>query len=124
VQVPGVSAIYQTDEIGPDRYLTVDHVVAGKVLTFNHSGKVLWSYAPTGAQSLNKPSLAIGLPNGDVMISDKVNNRLLVVDPRNNRVVWQYGHTGVPGSGPGFLNNPTGMDLYPPNAIAAKHPAR
>ena len=124
VQVPGVSAIYQTDEIGPDRYLTVDHVVAGKVLTFNHSGKVLWSYAPTGAQSLNKPSLAIGLPNGDVMISDKVNNRLLVVDPRNNRVVWQYGHTGVPGSGPGFLNNPTGMDLYPPNAIAAKHPTR
>jgi hypothetical protein len=34
------------------------------------------------------------------MISDKVNNRLIVVDPRNNKVVWQYGHTGVAGSTP------------------------
>jgi outer membrane protein assembly factor BamB len=120
VQVPGVSAIYQTAEIGPDRYLTVDHVAQGQVLTFDHTGKVLWHYAPTGAQSLNKPSLAIALPNGDIMVSDKVNNRLIVVDPRTNKVVWQYGHTKVPGAGAGFLNNPTGMDLYPPNSIAVK----
>jgi DNA-binding beta-propeller fold protein YncE len=120
VQVPGVSAIYQTAEIGPDRYLTVDHVAPGQVVTFDHTGKVLWRYAPTGDQSLNKPSLAIALPNGFAMISDKVNNRLIVVDPRTNKVVWQYGHTNVPGSSPGFLNNPTGMDLYPPNSIAAK----
>jgi outer membrane protein assembly factor BamB len=120
VQVPGVTAIYQTSEVGPDRYLTVDHVTQGQVLTFDHTGKVFWRYAPTGGQSLNKPSLAIGLPNGDVMVSDKVNNRLIVVDPRTNKVVWQYGHTKVPGSGAGFLNNPTGMDLYPPNAIGAK----
>jgi DNA-binding beta-propeller fold protein YncE len=120
VQVPGVTAIYQTSEIGPDRYLTVDHVVQGTVLTFDHTGKVLWKYAPTGDQSLNKPSLAIALPNGDVMVSDKVNNRLIVVDPRTNKVVWQYGHTKVPGAGPGFLNNPTGMDLYSPNSIATK----
>lgn len=124
VKVPGVSAIYQTDEISPDRYLTVDHVAPGQALMFDHTGKVLWRYAPTGSQSLNKPSLAIGLPNGDVMISDKVNNRLIVVDPRTNKVVWQYGHTKVPGAGPGFLDNPTGMDLYPPNSIAAQHPAK
>jgi outer membrane protein assembly factor BamB len=120
VQVPGVSAIYQTAEVAPDRYLTVDHVFPGQVLTFDHTGKVLWRYAPTGSQALNKPSLAIGLPNGDFMVSDKVNNRLIVVDPRTNAVVWQYGHTGVAGNTPGFLNNPTGMDLFPPNSISAK----
>jgi outer membrane protein assembly factor BamB len=120
VQVPGVSAIYQTAEIGPDRYATVDHVFPGQALTFDHTGKVLWRYAPTGNQALNKPSMVIALPNGDFMVSDKVNNRLIVVDPRTNAIVWQYGHTGVPGSTPGFLNNPTGMDLYPPNALAAK----
>jgi DNA-binding beta-propeller fold protein YncE len=120
VQVPGVSAIYQTAEIGADRYLTVDQVTPGQVLTFDHTGKVVWRYAPTGAQALKKPSLAIVLPNGDAMVSDKVNSRLIVVDPRTNKVVWQYGHTGVPGSSPGFLNNPTGMDLYPPNSIAAR----
>jgi DNA-binding beta-propeller fold protein YncE len=120
VQVPGVSAIYQTVEIGADRYATVDHVFPGQVLTFDHTGDVKWRYAPTGSQALNKPSLVIALPNGDLMVSDKVNNRLIVVDPRTNTVVWQYGHTGVAGSTAGFLNNPTGMDLFPPNAIAAK----
>jgi hypothetical protein len=57
-------------------------------------------------------------------VSDKVNNRLIVVDPRTNAIVWQYGHTKVPGSTPGFLNNPTGMDLYPPNSMALKNPAK
>jgi outer membrane protein assembly factor BamB len=124
VQVPGVSAIYETSEVGPDRYATVDHVFPGQVLTFDHTGKVLWRYAPTGDQALNKPSLVLALPNGDFMVSDKVNNRLIVVDPRTNAIVWQYGHTMAPGSTPGFLNNPTGMDMYPPNSMALKNPAK
>ncbi|HEY5248505.1 MAG TPA: PQQ-binding-like beta-propeller repeat protein, partial [Dermatophilaceae bacterium] len=120
VQVPDVSAIYQSAEFGVDRYVTVDQVFPGQVLTFDHTGKVFWRYAPTGERALNKPSMAIALPNGDFMVSDKVNNRVIVVDPLTDAVVWQYGHTKVPGSTSGFLNNPTGMDLYPPNAIAAK----
>src|SRR5450631_3551628 len=124
VQVPGVSAIYETSEVGPDRFATVDHVFPGQVLTFDHTGKVLWRYAPTGDQALNRPSLVLALPNGDFIVSDKVNNRLIVVDPRTNAIVWQYGHTMAPGSTPGFLNNPTGMDMYPPNSMALKNPAR
>jgi outer membrane protein assembly factor BamB len=120
VQVPGVSAIYSAIEAAPDRYVTVDTTFPGQVLTFDHTGKVLWRYAPTGSQALNKPSMVIPLPNGDYMVSDKLNNRLIVLDPRTNTVVWQYGHTGVAGSTPGFLNNPTGADLFPPNSIAAK----
>ena len=87
VQVPGVSAIYETSEVGPDRYATVDHVFPGQVLTFDHTGKVLWRYAPIGDQALNKPSLVLALPNGDFIVSDKVNNRLIVVDPRTNAIV-------------------------------------
>jgi outer membrane protein assembly factor BamB len=118
VQVPGVSAIYESSEIGPDRFATVDHTLPGQVLTFDHTGKVYWRYGPTGNQTLNKPSMVTALPNGDFLVSDKLNNRLIVVDPRTNDVVWQYGHSQVPGSTPGFLNNPTGMDLYPPNSRA------
>jgi outer membrane protein assembly factor BamB len=124
VRVPGVSAIYQSAEIGPDRFVVVDHVSPGQVLTFDHTGKVFWRYAPTGTQALNKPSLAIPLPNGDFMISDKLNNRVVVVDPVTDTVVWQYGHTNVAGRTAGFLNNPTGVDLYPPHAIAAKMPTK
>jgi len=120
VQVPGVSFIYETSEVGPDRYATVDHTLPGQALTFDHTGRVLWRYAPTGSQALNKPSLVSALPNGDFIVSDKGNNRIIVVDPRTNAVVWQYGHSQVAGSTPGFLNQPTGMDLYPPNSMMVK----
>jgi hypothetical protein len=120
VQVPGVSAIYQSAEVAADRYVTADEGFPGQVLTFDQTGKVWWRYAPTGSQALNRPSMVIPLPNGDFMVSDKFNDRLIVVDPRTKAVVWQYGHTGVAGTTAGFLDNPTGMDLYPPNSIAAK----
>jgi len=66
-------------------------------------------YRPAGAAALNHPSLAVGLPNGDVLLNDDANHRVIVVDPRTNQVVWQYGVTGRPGSTLGFLNNPDGI---------------
>jgi len=42
---------------------------------------------------------------------------VIVVDPQTNRIVWQYGHTGQPGTKPGFLNIPDGVDLAPPNSL-------
>lgn len=123
IRVPGIGAIYATTEAGPDLYATVDHVFPGQVLTFDHTGTVLWRYKPTGSKALNKPSLALALPNGDYLVSDKVNSRIIVVDPRTNTVVWQYGHTKVAGSSPGYLNNPTGMDLYPPASMLVTHAA-
>ncbi|HYM65745.1 MAG TPA: hypothetical protein VEW68_00485, partial [Patescibacteria group bacterium] len=77
----------------------------------------LWRYRPTGAATLNHPSLAIGLPNGDVMLNDDYNDRVIVVDPRTNEVVWQYGITGQSGSAPGELANPDGVDLAPPYSL-------
>jgi hypothetical protein len=34
-------------------------------------------------------------------------------------VVWQYGVTGVAGRRAGYLNNPDGIDLVPPNSLLA-----
>jgi hypothetical protein len=45
---------------------------------------------------------------------------VIVVDPRTNKIVWQYGHTGEPGSAPGYLSNPDGVDLAPPYSLAAR----
>ena len=66
---------------------------------------------------MNQPSLALPLPNGDILANDDKNDRVIVVDPRTNRIVWQYGHTHVPGSGEGFLSNPDGVDLAPPYSL-------
>jgi hypothetical protein len=58
-----------------------------------------------------------------VMVNDDRNDRVIVIDPKTDRVVWQYGHTGVPGSGPGYLNTPDGMDLLAPYGLLGSHAA-
>jgi hypothetical protein len=53
------------------------------------------------------------LPNGDIAINDDFNDRVVIVDPKTNAIVWQYGHTGRPGTGANSLNTPDGMDFVP-----------
>ncbi len=120
---PGVRYPSDTNQIGPDRYLTVDYSSRGQVVVFNQAGQTIWRYAPTGSNRLDHPSLAIPLPNGDILVNDDLNNRVIAVDPRTNTVVWQYGHTGLPGAAAGYLNVPDGMDLVPPYSFAAVHAA-
>jgi DNA-binding beta-propeller fold protein YncE len=114
---PGVAYPSDTNEISADRYLTVDYSTPGQIVVFNRNGKAVWTYRPTGAAELSRPSLALPLPNGDIFATDDADHRIIVVDPRTNQVVWQYGHKGTPGKAPGYLANPDGMDLLPPNAL-------
>jgi DNA-binding beta-propeller fold protein YncE len=113
---PGVTYPSDTNEIAPNQYLTVDYSTPGQIETFTNSGQLLWRYEPGGADRMSHPSLALPLPNGDVLATDDYNHRVIVVDPRTNRIRWQYGHTGVAGTAPGYLDNPDGADLLPPYA--------
>ena len=63
------------------------------------TGSSCGATSPRGATALDHPSLALPLPNGDILANDDSNDRVIVVDPRTNRIVWQYGHTGVPAAG-------------------------
>ena len=83
---------------------------------FDNHGKLLWRFG-----GLNHPSLALPLPNGDVLVNDDYNHRVIVIDPVTNKIVWQYGHTGVPGTAPGYLNDPDGVDLVPPDSMLITH---
>jgi hypothetical protein len=97
-----------------DEYLTVDYVHPGKVVVVSKTGKLLWSYAPkSGPGVLNHPSLAIELPNGNFLLNDDDNNRVIVLSRRTKRILWQYGVTGVAGRKPGYLKDPDGVDLKP-----------
>ena len=119
---PGVSYPSDTNAVGNDRFVTVDYSHPGAIIEFNHLGTLLWKYRPTGSATLDKPSLAFALPNGDIFATDDDNNRVIVVDPRTNRVVWQYGHYGIAGTAPGYLSDPDGADLAPPNSLMTAHP--
>ena len=117
---PGFSYPSDTNEVRPGLFLSADYTSPGAIETFTPRGLLKWRYAPTGPAALDQPSLALPLPNGDVLANDDKNHRVIVVDPRTNRIVWQYGHTGRPGAGAGFLNNPDGVDLAPPYSLAAR----
>ncbi len=114
---PGVNYPSDSNQIGPDRFLTVDYSSPGQVVVFDHTGRLIWRYAPSGAGSLDHPSLGLPLPNGDYLITDDFNHRVVVIDPRQNRIVWQYGSKGLPGAQPGRLDNPDGLDLVPPHSF-------
>ncbi len=117
---PGIAYPSDTNEITPGRYLTVDYSKPGQLLIFDRNANTVWRYRPTGALALNHPSIAVPLPNGDVLATDDYNDRVIVVDPRTNRVVWQYGHKGVSGNRPGYLDNPDGVDMTGPHALLAQ----
>ena len=96
------------------RILLADYSSPGAAVIVNRHGKVLWRYGPSsGWGALDHPSLAIMLPNGDVAINDDYNDRVVIVDPHTNRIVWQYGHKGRPARGANALNTPDGMDYVP-----------
>ena len=67
----------------------------------------------SGPGSLAQPSLALALPNDTIAVTDDWHHRVVVIDRKTKRIVWQYGHNGVPGSAPGYLNKPDGLGLLP-----------
>ena len=118
LRAPGIYYPSDTNELPHHRFVTVDYATPGQIVIFGRRGHVFWRYAPHGAQQLSQPSLAVPLPNGDILLTDDADNRVIVVDPKTDRVVWQYGHDGASGRGPGYLNHPDGLDLLPPYDIA------
>ena len=98
--------------------IVVDYSSPGAVVKVNPKGHVLWRYQPaSGKGRLNHPSLAIPLPDGTVALNDDYRHRVIVVDPRTNRIVWQYGTTDVGGRAPGQLLMPDGIDLVPAGTV-------
>jgi hypothetical protein len=93
-------------------YLIADYSRPGRIVEIDHSGKILWDYMPTaGDAELNRPSLAVELPDGNIIANDDLNHRVIVIDKSSKKIIWQYGVTGRAGAQPGYLSIPDGFDL-------------
>ena len=106
-----LSIAYPSDpqQLGPNRYLVADYTRPGGIYEFNRSGRILWSYhPPSGPGMLDHPSLAERLPNGLIATNDDYRDRVVVINPLTKHIVWQYGHTDSPGTGPDRSRSPTG----------------
>ena len=86
----------------------------GRVDILTPSGRIVWTYdPPSGPGALDHPSLAVELPDGTLAVTDDRHHRVVVIDLHSKRIVWEYGHDGVPGSGPGYLDKPDGLAFIP-----------
>jgi len=92
-------------------FLVADYSRPGKIIEIARDGKVVWEYSSGGEGQLRRPSLAIELPNGNVLANDDLNHRVIVIDKVTKQIVWQYGVTGVRGDKPGYLSIPDGVDI-------------
>jgi hypothetical protein len=117
VRIPEVTYASDAQLLPPGDPLAGDVIVAdyakpGKVVIFNpQTGHVDWRYdVATGEGALDHPSIATYLSNGNIIVTDDYQHRVVVIDRQSKRIVWQYGKTGVAGTGPGLLNTPDGLD--------------
>lgn len=115
IALPRFSAPSDANEAGPNDIIVTDRTQPGKIAELARAtGAAVWTYAPTsGPGELDRPALARILPGGDVLVADSGNDRVIVIDPTNNKIVWQYGHTDTPGTEPGYLHNPGSVTLVP-----------
>jgi hypothetical protein len=109
-------------QIGPDLYLIADYTSPGALFEFTRTGQIVWSYqVASGEGMLNHPSLAEMLPNGLICLNDDYNDRVVIINPKTDQIVWQYGDTGLAGTAPGLLHTPDGFDLLLPNGTTPTH---
>jgi PQQ-like domain/Kelch motif len=112
-------------QLDSNLYLMTDYnpPAEGRVLEFNRQGQVSWLYdVRVGDAMLKKPSLAERLPNGLIMVNDDYRNRVVVIDPATDSIVWQYGITDVSGTTPGMVSIPDGFDLLLASGATPTHP--
>jgi len=92
--------------------------VDNRVLLVDQGGNIVWQYGKFGVtgfgpNQLNTPVQNTFLPNGNVLITDQGNERIIEVQRTNNAIVWQYGQNGVVGIGRNQLSNPNAAELLP-----------
>jgi len=82
-----------------------------RLLLLNDANQVIWTYpsatmpAPPGGFYF--PDDAFFIRHGTAIISNQEENETVVeIAYPSGHILWQYGHPRVPGSGPGYLNNP------------------
>jgi hypothetical protein len=99
--------------------VVADYNRHGAVLGLTPSGRLLWRLGTAhGSLRFDRPSLAVALPNGTVLLNDDFRNRVVVVDPRSHRLLWQYGRPDQAGSTTGRLSIPDGVDLIPASTVS------
>ncbi|MGZ8705377.1 MAG: hypothetical protein ACXWYB_12020, partial [Aeromicrobium sp.] len=87
----------------------------GRLLVVSSTGTPLWRFPTTGSLPRGQRFAADDAflaPDGkSIVANDEGHHVIDRIDVATRKIVWQYGHYGSPGRGPGYLNTPD--DAYP-----------
>ena len=89
-----------------------------RLLIVNPQKQIIWemsipTHGPHNANSLGADD-AFFTPDGKHIIINEEDNQMLgVIDIATKKFVWTYGHPGVAGSAPGYLNTPDDAYMLP-----------
>jgi len=113
VRAPGIRYPSDAFPTRDGQIIVADFARPGRIVVFDpKTRKVSWEYfVREGEPMLDHPSLALELPNGNIIANDDQRHRVVVIDRATKAIVWQYGVTDTPGHAPGYLFYPDGMDL-------------
>ena len=113
VRAPGIRYPSDAFPTRDGQIIVADFSKPGRIVIFDpKTRKITWEYfVREGEPMLDHPSLALELPNGNVIANDDARHRVIVIDRVTKAIVWQYGVTDTPGHAPGFLFFPDGMDI-------------
>jgi len=97
----------------PSGFPPVAACADNRVIIVSQNGTIVWQYGQAGVNGsgpdeLNVPVFAVQLPNGNILITDQGNDRVIEVNS-TKQTVWSYG----PASGPGALSNPNSAEQLP-----------
>jgi DNA-binding beta-propeller fold protein YncE len=112
-RAPGVRYPSDAFPTRDGKVVVADFSKPGRIVIFDpKTGKATWEYfEKAGEKMLDHPSLALELPNGNIIANDDMRHRVIVIDRATKEIVWQYGVTDSPGHAPGYLFFPDGMDI-------------
>ena len=87
----------------------------GRILALDPTGKVVWRFPVAGSlppgQRFSADDAFISPDGRSIVANDEFHQVIDRIDIASRKLVWQYGHYGVAGSGKGSLHTPD--DAYP-----------
>jgi DNA-binding beta-propeller fold protein YncE len=102
----------------PTKILPGDLLIAdannNRMLLVNPEKQIVWQFPPPGQPSplRDDDDVFFGPHFDEIITNEENNNTIAIINFRTRQVVWRYGHPGVPGSAPGYLNTPDDAFLY------------
>ena len=90
-------------------------IADNRVILVNREGEIVWQYGTfgvtgSGPNELNTPVQNTYLPNGNILITDQGNARIIEVRPSDKSIAWQFPPL-VGGTPADQLNNPNAAEL-------------